>query len=92
MEALKQKIDKIISNYDAVLCPSAPGEAIKGHAFTGSAIFNGLWTMLGTPSITLPIRTGPQGLPLGIQLVSARNGDRKLFDVAQSIYLKLGEN
>ena len=92
VEVLKQKVDKIISNYDAVLCPSAPGEAIKGHAFTGSAIFNGLWTMLGTPSITLPIRTGPQGLPLGIQLVSSRNGDRKLFDVAQSIYLKLGEN
>ena len=33
-------------------------EAIKGHAFTGSAIN---WpTMLGTPSITLPIRNGPQ--------------------------------
>jgi len=89
LEVLKLKVDAILADHDAVLCPSAPGEALKGHAFTGSAIFNGLWTMLGVPSVTLPIQSGPQGLPMGIQLVSARNSDRKLFDVAQSISTRL---
>jgi Asp-tRNA(Asn)/Glu-tRNA(Gln) amidotransferase A subunit family amidase len=89
LEVLKLTVDAILADYDAVLCPSAPGEALKGHAFTGSAIFNGLWTMLGVPSVTLPVQSGPQGLPMGIQLVSGRNSDRKLFDVAQSISTKL---
>ena len=89
LEVLKLKVDAILADHDAVLCPSAPGEALKGHAFTGSAIFNGLWTMLGVPSVTLPVQSGPQGLPMGIQLVSVRNSDRKLFDVAQSISTRL---
>jgi len=89
LEVLKREVDDTLSNVDAVLCPAAPGEALEGHTRTGSAIFNGLWTMLGTPAITLPLYTGPNGLPMGIQLVAGRTKDRRLFDVAEAVYRAL---
>lgn len=89
LELLKREVDAVLAEYDAVLCPAAPGEALEGHSRTGSAIFNGLWTMLGTPAVTLPLWTGPQGLPMGMQLVSGRTRDRQLFDVAEAVFRAL---
>ena len=38
-----------------------------------------VWTLLGAPCITLPSGNGPQGLPLGIQLVGAMEQDTALL-------------
>lgn len=89
LEVLKREVDAALADYDAVLCPAAPGEALEGHSRTGSAIFNSLWTMLGTPAVTLPLWTGPQGLPMGMQLISGRTRDRQLFDVAEAVFRAL---
>ena len=62
-------------SFDLVLTLAAPGEAPKGLAWTGDAKFNGLWTMLGVPCITLPWSRGPAGLPVGVQLVGAFGAD-----------------
>jgi Asp-tRNA(Asn)/Glu-tRNA(Gln) amidotransferase A subunit family amidase len=65
--------------FDAVLTLPAPGQAPRGLAETGSAIFNGLWTVLYMPCLTLPARTGPDGLPVGVQLVGKRHADARLL-------------
>jgi Asp-tRNA(Asn)/Glu-tRNA(Gln) amidotransferase A subunit family amidase len=57
---------------------------------TGNAIFNFIWTALGTPAVTLPLFKGPSGLPLGLQLVAGRFRDRRLFDVAEAVMKALG--
>jgi Asp-tRNA(Asn)/Glu-tRNA(Gln) amidotransferase A subunit family amidase len=54
---------------DALITPAAPGEAPRDPSVTGSPAFNRIWTMLGVPCITVPGLTGPQGLPVGIQIV-----------------------
>jgi Asp-tRNA(Asn)/Glu-tRNA(Gln) amidotransferase A subunit family amidase len=38
-----------------------------------------VWTLLGVPCVTLPFGTGPNGLPLGVQLVGAFDGDTELL-------------
>jgi Asp-tRNA(Asn)/Glu-tRNA(Gln) amidotransferase A subunit family amidase len=60
---------------DAILTPSAPGEAPRGLSSTGTAVLNFLWTHLHMPAVTLPHFTGPTGLPVGIQLVGRRYED-----------------
>src|SRR5260370_25199303 len=67
--------------FDAILTLPAPGQAPKGLASTGDAIFNGLWTMLHMPCLTLPAGAGPDGLPVGVQLVGGRHDDRRLIEI-----------
>jgi amidase len=81
--AFKAFIDSLFDDFDALLCPSAPGEAPKGREFTGDPRFNSIWTLAGTPCVTLPVGTGDRGLPLGIQLVGLRHADDKLLATAQ---------
>ncbi len=64
---------------DFLVAPSAPGEAPATLKSTGSSLFNRLWTLIGVPCVTLPAGTGPQGLPLGVQLVGAFDGDTGLL-------------
>jgi Asp-tRNA(Asn)/Glu-tRNA(Gln) amidotransferase A subunit family amidase len=76
-------VDKFFGDYDAILTPAAPGEAPAGLANTGNADFNRLWTFLDTPAVSLPVGLGPNGLPLGLQLVGKRGNDRALLVLAQ---------
>ncbi len=73
----------VFARCDAILCPAAPGPAPRGLADTGDAIFNGLWTLAGTPAVTLPVFTAENGLPMGIQLVGQRGNDARLLRTAR---------
>jgi len=76
----------IFDKHDAILCPAAPGPAPKGLGSTGDAIFNGLWTMAGTPAITLPLLKAANGLPMGVQLVGPVGGDAELVGTAEWLW------
>ena len=61
---------------DAIVTPSATGEAPLGLESTGNTAMNRLWTLLHGPCVTLPAGQGPGGMPLGVQLVRPSSGDR----------------
>jgi Asp-tRNA(Asn)/Glu-tRNA(Gln) amidotransferase A subunit family amidase len=67
---------------DALLTPSAPDEPGTDLANTGDSVMNFLWTHLAMPCVTLPFATGPQGMPIGAQLVARRHEDSALLDLA----------
>ena len=69
--------------YDAILTPAAPGTAPKGLASTGDPMFATLWTLCGMPAVSIPLMEGENGLPLGVQLVGARDGDARLLRTAR---------
>ena len=54
-----------------------------GLESTGDSILNGLWTLCGTPAITLPLLTATEGLPLGVQLIAKKGDDARLLQAAQ---------
>jgi Asp-tRNA(Asn)/Glu-tRNA(Gln) amidotransferase A subunit family amidase len=75
---LNRGFDELFSSYDAVLTPAAPGAAPK-LAATGDPAFCTLWTLCGMPALSLPLMTGSNGLPLGVQLVGRRDDDARLL-------------
>jgi Asp-tRNA(Asn)/Glu-tRNA(Gln) amidotransferase A subunit family amidase len=81
-DARRQFAD-LMRGFDLLLTPSARGEAPLGLTSTGDSVFNRVWTLLGVPCVTLPWGGGPQGLPLGIQLVAAIEQDTALLAHAQ---------
>jgi len=83
MEACRARTTQSFEGCDVLLTPAVDGEAPVGLAETGSPRFQALWTMLHTPSITLPTHKGPNGLPVGIQLVAPYRADRSLLGIAR---------
>lgn len=53
-------------------------------------MFNGLWTLLHMPCLTIPAGRGPAGLPLGVQLVARRYADAPLLDIGLWVERELG--
>ena len=78
------------SEVDVLLTPSAPGEAPKGLGSTGEALFNRNWTLLHVPCVTLRAGSGPNGLPLGVQLVGDRDADERVLLAAHWVQRALG--
>jgi amidase len=68
----------IFARFDALLTPAAVGEAPVGLGSTGDPAFNRIWTMVGTPAVSLPVGRGPAGLPVGVQVVGAPGADAAL--------------
>ncbi|MDJ0858479.1 MAG: amidase [Dinoroseobacter sp.] len=85
-EVLYAGLDEIFERADAILCPAAPGPAPEDLTTTGDAIFNGLWTYVGTPAVTLPAFTAENGMPMGVQLVGARENDARLLRTANWLW------
>ena len=81
-DRLREAFARIMSGFDAVLTPPAIGEAPEGIQTSGDPVFCSIWTLLGTPAITLPAGFGPAGLPLGLQLVGTERDDAALLGVA----------
>jgi amidase len=82
VEQARHAVPALFGEADALLVPSAPGEAPMGLARTGDPVMNRAWTMLHLPCITLPAGHGRNGLPLGVQLVGRFGEDAALLRVA----------
>jgi amidase len=89
-EAFRRHLEDIFAGYDALLTPSAAGEAPEGLGSTGDPSFNSIWTLAWMPCITLPAGNGAKGLPLGLQFVGPRFRDEALFDIAAWAEARLG--
>ena len=75
-------VDAKFADIDVILTAPAPGEAPLGLQRTGNATFNLIWTYLWMPCVALPFTRGPNGLPVGIQLVGREHEDARLLDTA----------
>jgi len=88
-EAFRAHLDDLFGAVDILLTPSAASEAPQGLDTTGDPAFNSTWTLGWVPCVTLPVGTGPAGLPLGVQLVGPRFADEKLLDAAAWVEARL---
>ena len=89
VESCRGRLEDVFADLDVLLVPSAPGEAPAGLAATGDPIFCRVWTVLHVPAINLPCGFGPQGLPLGVQIIGRRGDDARALAVADWAHPRL---
>ena len=69
-------------DYDAIISPSALGEAPLLEEGSGDPICSTIWTLAGLPCLSLPMLTGENGLPMGVQLIGSKEQDDRLLRTA----------
>jgi len=89
-DQLAGDMDTFLSGFDAAITPPAPGQAPPDLTQTGDPAFCTIWSLCGVPAVTIPAGQGPQGLPLGLQLIGPRSADDRVLSVAQWCDEKLG--
>jgi aspartyl-tRNA(Asn)/glutamyl-tRNA(Gln) amidotransferase subunit A len=85
----RQDVASLLVRYDALVMPSALGPA-PDRTTTGDAAFNGPWTGLGVPTVSVPTGLAAGGLPLGTQLIGAPFGEVRLLDAARWVEAVIG--
>jgi Asp-tRNA(Asn)/Glu-tRNA(Gln) amidotransferase A subunit family amidase len=76
------RIGELFDGVDILMTPSAPGEAPLGWSSTGDPAFNKVWTLLGTPCVSVPGLSGLDGCPMGVQVIAAPWQDRRCLAAA----------
>jgi amidase len=102
--ALQSALARFFDAYDALLCPVAVCPAIP-HWPTGTAIqvdgrampywlagiaYTCPFSVAGYPAVIIPLARSSAGLPIGLQIVGPRWGERQLLDVARQIDVVAG--
>jgi len=80
--ALRDSLEPLFERYDVIVTPATTGQP-GGLDNTGSPAFCTIWTLLGLPAVTLPLLTGVDGLPIGVQLVGRFGDDARLLRTAR---------
>ncbi|MEO1282387.1 MAG: amidase [Pseudomonadota bacterium] len=76
-------LDELFEDFTAIITPASPGTPPnRSEGITGSPIFNGLWTYLGMPCLSIPLLE-VNGLPVGVQLIAQRRDDGRLLRTAR---------
>jgi Asp-tRNA(Asn)/Glu-tRNA(Gln) amidotransferase A subunit family amidase len=79
----------VLDECDVLLAAAAPGEAPVGsHPVPHPWVYM-MWTAMHLPTITLPVFKGPNGLPIGAQLLTRHYEDRRLLAIARTVYRQL---
>ena len=82
MEQSYRSYSEVFEDYYGIITPASTGVADKGLKSTGSPEFCTVWTYMGLPSISLPLLTGRDNLPLGVQLVGNKLDDLRFLSTA----------
>jgi len=93
--ACARLLDDLMRDLDVLITPSATGEAPAGltaigpSGSLGPAAFQQMWTLLHTPAVSVPVFTGPQGLPMGLQVIAPRKEDERALLLAHWVHRAL---
>jgi Asp-tRNA(Asn)/Glu-tRNA(Gln) amidotransferase A subunit family amidase len=81
---------EVFTMYDAIITPATAGVAPVGDDAPADTAFCTLWTLVGLPSLLLPILQGEDGMPLGVQVIGQAGDDARLLRSARWLLQTLG--
>jgi Asp-tRNA(Asn)/Glu-tRNA(Gln) amidotransferase A subunit family amidase len=85
----RARLADVFRDCDALLSPSAIGEAPEGLDSTGDPVFGASWTVLHGPAVSIPAFRGPKGLPIGAQITGPFGRDSQTLLCAEWVHREL---
>jgi Asp-tRNA(Asn)/Glu-tRNA(Gln) amidotransferase A subunit family amidase len=80
--AMIARMPALFDSFDALVSPPAPGGAPGGISDTGDPSFCTFWSLMGAPTLNLPVGWNKFGVPLGMQLTAPLAKDAALLEIA----------
>jgi len=90
-DGLYRAVERTLDEVSALITLPSCGPAPKGLGSTGNPVFNGMWTYLGAPCVTLPLMT-VDGMPCGVQLIGKRRDEGRLLAVARWVEAQVADH
>jgi aspartyl-tRNA(Asn)/glutamyl-tRNA(Gln) amidotransferase subunit A len=88
------KLSEILSQYDAIIMPTAPSTAFKIGEKTDDPIamyladiYTVLANLAGVPAISVPLRRHSNGMPYGVQIITKQFSEANLLSIANQVML-----
>ena len=78
-DAARAALGDLYRDYPVLLTPSTAGEAPADLVNVTMSSFNRMWTLMHGPTMTLPVATGPIGMPVGVQIAAGVGEDAALI-------------
>ncbi|MGL6068306.1 MAG: amidase family protein, partial [Sediminibacterium sp.] len=95
---LKQQTDDIFAAYDCIISPTVPAPAFKLGEKNNDPIemfladiFTVYANLVGIPAISIPLYTHENGMPFGLQLMTAAFDELTLLQLSQILMAKQDE-
>jgi len=82
LQQMRMGFNALMDNFDFAIAPASSGEAPLGLHNTGSPNFCLLWTSIGVPVVNIPMLTGPNGMPVGVQVIGRYGSDAETISGA----------
>ena len=79
---IAKSLDEKMNDVDVIICPSAASEAPVGSHSSDIEDHTLIWTLCYSPCLSLPLLSGENGLPIGVQVVAPRFNDYIALDFA----------
>src|SRR5439155_17910789 len=86
---LRRQVEALFAQSDCLALPTVSGPAPAPDT-TGDPTFQGPFSLLGLPAITIPAGLSREGLPLGLQLVGPAFGEAAVLRAATWCERELG--
>ncbi len=83
---LEHHLSDLLDECDVAITLSVAGEPPQLDNPEEPSDSSLIWTLCGVPTVTLPVFSGPNGLPFGAQLFAPRYGDYTLLSAAERIF------
>jgi Asp-tRNA(Asn)/Glu-tRNA(Gln) amidotransferase A subunit family amidase len=89
--ACQRALARLFDRCDVIITPSACGEAVADLTSVSNSVFNRVWTLMRGPCLSVPAFTGPNGMPVGLQVVGPVGQDARTIALAGRIAVLLNQ-
>ena len=89
-EQFRFDLRNFAETYDLIITPSTPEVAPGDVSTTGNPMFQGPWTAIGFPAISIPSGIASNGMPIGMQIVGSPMDDLNLLQAAHEMETIIG--